>query len=99
MGDGAEEGPADADADADEALARQLQEQEDALARGGRTTRGALKVTLKVKGPPRDGSDAKGPNRSRGAVRSSSRLRPQTVESKQRPSTRGSAGAYPPIPS
>ena len=80
--------------DDDEALARRLQEQEDALATRGRATRGALRVTLKPKlaaqkGPIR-GSESR-------AVRSSSRLKPQAAESKEGPTTRGmgSAGVHP----
>ncbi|KAL0039732.1 hypothetical protein WJX77_006357 [Trebouxia sp. C0004] len=77
--------------DDDEALARRLQEQEDALATRGRATRGALKVTLKPKLAAQ-----KGPIRGSGsrAVRSSSRLKPQAAEAKEGPTTRvrGSAG-------
>ena len=76
--------------DDDEALARRLQEQEDALATRGRATRGALRVTLKPKlaaqkGPIR-GSESR-------AVRSSSRLKPQAAESKEGPTTRGTGSA------
>lgn len=80
------------EANDDEALARRLQEQEDALATRGRATRGALRVTLKPSKPK--GPASKGPssdNRNR-TVRSSSRLKPQSAEPKQRPTTRGSAG-------
>ena len=77
----------------DEALARRLQEQEDALATRGRATRGALRVPQKPsqaaqKGPSRD---ARHPRGSAG-VRSSSRLKPEAVQGKQRPITRGSTG-------
>ncbi|KAL0021618.1 hypothetical protein WJX79_009112 [Trebouxia sp. C0005] len=77
--------------DDDEALARRLQEQEDALATRGRATRGALRVTLKPKPAAQ-----KGPIRGSGsrAVRSSSRLKPQAAQPKEGPTTRvrGSAG-------
>jgi len=80
--------------DDDEALARRLQEQEDALATRGRATRGALRVTLKPKPAAQ-----KGPIRGSGsrAVRSSSRLKPQAAQSKEGPTTRGrgSAGVHP----
>ncbi len=80
--------------DDDEALARRLQEQEDALATRGRATRGALRVTLKPKLAAQ-----KGPIRGSGsrAVRSSSRLKPQAAEPKEGPTTRvrGSAGVLP----
>ncbi len=74
----------------DEALARRLQEQEDALATRGRATRGALRVTLKPKPAPQ-----KGPIRGSGsrAVRSSSRLKPQAAEPKEGPTTRGRGSA------
>jgi len=78
--------------DDDEALARRLQEQEDALATRGRATRGALRVTLKPKQAAQ-----KGPSTGRGAVRSSSRLKPLAVQPKQRPTTRGSAGNPPQV--
>ncbi len=76
--------------DDDEALARRLQEQEDALATRGRATRGALRVTLKPKPTAQ-----KGPIRGSGsrAVRSSSRLKPQAAESKEGPTTRGRGSA------
>lgn len=77
--------------DDDEALARRLQEQEDALATRGRATRGALRVTLKPKLAAQ-----KGPIRGNGsrAVRSSSRLKPQAAVPKEGPTTRvkGSPG-------
>ena len=78
--------PAGSEADDDEAFARRLQEQEDAMASRGRATRGALRGT--VKAPAQKGPAARaGPS-----VRSSSRLKPQASQPKQRPSTRATAG-------
>lgn len=80
----------------DEALARRLQEQEDALATRGRATRGALRVDHKKpsqaarKGASRDARHAQG--LASAGVRSSSRLKPQATQGKQRPVARGSAG-------
>lgn len=79
----------------DEALARRLQEQEDALATRGRATRGALRVPQKPsqaaqKGPSRDARQARGS--ASAGVRSSSRLKPEAAQGKQRPVTRGSTG-------
>ena len=81
----------------DEALARRLQEQEDALATRGRATRGALRVPQKPsqaaqKGPSRDARHPRGP--ASAGVRSSSRLKPQPTQGKQRPVTRGSTGTH-----
>lgn len=83
------------DVEDDEALARRLQEQEDALATRGRATRGALRVKHKPsqlahKGSSREARHARGS--ASAAVRSSSRLKPQSGQGKQRPMTRGSAG-------
>lgn len=79
----------------DEALARRLQEQEDALATRGRATRGALRVKQKP-GQPADKAPSREARHARrlgsAAVRSSSRLRPETAPGKQRPVTRGSSG-------
>ncbi|KAL3143607.1 hypothetical protein ABBQ38_002404 [Trebouxia sp. C0009 RCD-2024] len=82
------------DVEDDEALARRLQEQEDALATRGRATRGALRVKHKPsqlahKGSSREARHARGS--ASAAVRSSSRLKPQSGQGKQRPMTRGSA--------
>ena len=81
--------------DEDEAFARKLQEQEDALATRGRATRGASKPTQKPlqtaqKGPGRAAGQVRGAVSRH--VRSSSRLNPQAAQTKQQPSTRGSAG-------
>ena len=79
----------------DEALARRLQEQENALATRGRATRGAMRVPQKLsqaaqKGSSRDARQARGS--ASAGVRSSSRLKPEAAQGKQRPSTRGSTG-------
>lgn len=81
----------------DEAMARRLQEQEDALATRGRATRGALRVPQKPsqavqKGPSRDARHARGS--ASAGVRSSSRLKPPPAQGKQRPVTRGSTGTH-----
>lgn len=83
---------AESEADDDEALARRLQEQEDALASRGRATRGSTRVTQK--GPPAQrgsGAQQDPATRAGAALRSSSRLKPPT-QAKQRPSTRATAG-------
>lgn len=89
--------PGNDDVEDDEALARRLQEQEDALATRGRATRGALRVKHKLSQPAHKGSSREA-RHARGsasaAVRSSSRLKPQSGEGKQRPMTRGSAGVH-----
>ena len=83
------------DVEDDEALARRLQEQEDALATRGRATRGALKVKQKPS-PSAHKASSRETRHARGsasaAVRSSSRLKPQPGQGKQGPVTRGSAG-------
>lgn len=81
----------------DEALARRLQEQEDALATRGRATRGALRVPQKPSQAVQKGSsrDARQPRGLASAgVRSSSRLKPQPTQGKQRPVKRGSTGMH-----
>ena len=83
------------DVEDDEALARRLQEQEDALATRGRATRGALRVTQKPQ--PSQNASSREARHARGSAsaavrRSSSRLKPQTEQGQHRPMTRGSSG-------
>lgn len=83
--------------DEDEALARQLQEQEEALARGGRATRASLrgpsKGTAKPPAPSARQAAVKQAAATRGAagLRSSSRLKPSAAPAANVRTTRAAA--------